>query len=465
MATTTPVVHSLGAVPELARIFPALRGMAHPVLLESAVPTVTSGRYSYLTADPFLVARSRGSRVTVEEGGVQRHVDGNPWDVLQDLLRRYHTTKSPGLPPFQGGAVGYFAYDLGRFIERLPTLTKDDIGLPEMAVGLYDWAIAHDAATGQTWLVSTGLPDGSTARADARARQVLRRLELTPPVPEPWAQTVPLRSNFTQRAYLAAVRRVKAYLEAGDVYQVNLSQRFEGPFSGDPWSLYLRLRQANPAPFAAYLSFPEVAVLSASPELFLRLEDGRVETRPIKGTRPRGSSPGEDQRLAAELLASPKERAENIMIVDLLRSDLGRVCRVGTVQVPSLFAVEPHPTVWHLESTVTGELREGADAVDLLRACFPGGSVTGAPKVRAMEIIEELEPVRRGIYCGALGYLSFTGDMATSIVIRTLVLAGGRLYLQVGGGIVADSDPEAEYRETLYKAKGLRRALGRGTRD
>ena len=282
---------------------------------------------------------------------------------------------------------------------------------------------------------------------------------------EPAAATpsgaIDLRSNFSRNSYMASVERVKAYLAAGDAYQVNLSQRFRSQYAGDPWSLYLRLREANPAPFAAYLGFPEAHVLSASPEEFLRLDGGRVRVRPIKGTRPVGATDGETAALAAELLASEKERAENVMIVDLIRNDIGRVCSIGSVEVPSLFAVEQHPTVLHLVSTVTGELRQGADAIDLLRACFPGGSVTGAPKVRAMEIIEELEPVRRGVYCGAIGYVSFSGDMGTSIAIRTLVLAGGQAYLQAGGGIVADSEPAAEYEETLHKARGLRMALER----
>ncbi len=445
---------------------PAFLGMPYPVLLDGAMPGAAGSRFSYLSADPFLVVRARGRRVSLLRNGALEEVDGDPWAVFQQLLRDYRIEVMPGLPPFQGGVIGYWGYDLGRQLERLPSLAEDDLSLPELYLGFYDWVLAHDGDTGVSYLISTGLPDGTQRRAEQRVAEIMDVLASAPrstpaPATEPAACPAELRSNFSRESYMAAVNRVKAYLAAGDAYQVNLSQRFQSPYAGDPWSLYLRLREANPAPFAAYLGFPEAQVLSASPEEFLRLDGGRVRVRPIKGTRPVGMTDEETAALAAELLASEKERAENVMIVDLIRNDIGRVCRVGSVEVPSLFAVEQHPTVLHLVSTVTGELRPGADAIDLLRACFPGGSVTGAPKVRAMEIIEELEPVRRGVYCGAIGYVSFSGDMGTSIAIRTLVLAGGQAYLQAGGGIVADSQPESEYEETLHKARGLRMALER----
>ncbi len=458
-----PLSYAFDSLPHPARLLPAFRDLPYPALLDGAMPGAEGGRFSYLTADPFLVVRSHGRRVEILQDGEVQQAEGNPWDLLQDLLRRYRVERLPGLPPFQGGALGYWGYDLGRHLERLPSWAEDDLGLPEMYLGFYDWTLAYDGATGRSWLVSSGMPSATAGRAEARASEVMRRLREIPQDAEPQTFNHPaaLHSNFTPESYMGAVRRVKEYLEAGDVYQVNLSQRFRAPFDGDPWELYRRLRRVNPAPFAAFLSYPEVDVLSASPEEFMRLEEGRVRVRPIKGTRPVGGTREETALQAESLLASEKERAENVMIVDLLRNDIGRVCRIGSVQVPSLFAVEEHPTVLHLVSTVTGELLPSADAIDLLTACFPGGSVTGAPKVRAMEIIEELEPVRRGIYCGAIGYVSFSGDMAASITIRTLALARGEAYLQVGGGIVADSDPESEYQETLHKARGLRRALGR----
>ena len=461
---TLPLGRSLHSLPHPAQLMPAFLGMPFPVLLDGAMPGAPGSRFSYLSADPFLVVRSRGSRVSLLRNGVLEETEGDPWAFMKASLNDYRVERRPGLPPFQGGVIGYWGYDLGRHLERLPSLADDDLGLPELYLGFYDWVLAHDGDTGVSYLISTGLPDGSERRAEEREAEIMDRLASAPSAePADVAAYCPadLRSNFSRESYMAAVERVKDYLTAGDAYQVNLSQRFQSPYAGDPWPLYLRLREANPAPFAAYLGFPEMQVLSASPEEFLGLDGGRVRVRPIKGTRPVGATDCETAALAAELLASEKERAENVMIVDLIRNDIGRVCRIGSVEVPSLFAVEQHPTVLHLVSTITGELREGADAIDLLQACFPGGSVTGAPKVRAMEIIEELEPVRRGVYCGAIGYVSFSGDMGTSIAIRTLVLAGGQAYLQAGGGIVADSEPEAEYEETLHKARGLRMALER----
>ena len=275
------------------------------------------------------------------------------------------------------------------------------------------------------------------------------------------AEAIGLRSTFTGRGYLSAVQRVREYILAGDIFQANLSQRFEAPLEGAPLPFYLRLRQENPAPFGAFLSCDDVTVLSVSPERFLSLNGAQVETRPIKGTRPRGLGPMHDQALGRELTESEKDRAENVMIVDLLRNDLSRVCRPGSVRVPELFTLEQHPTVHHLVSTVLGDLRPGVDATELLRATFPGGSITGAPKVRAMEIIAELEPTERGLYCGSIGYVSHTGAMDMNIAIRTCVVRNGRVYFSGGGGIVADSDPEHEYRETLHKVQGIVRTLAR----
>ena len=461
-AGLTPRVYDLGLLPHPARLFHAFQDMPSPALLDGAMPGASGNRYSYLTADPFLVIRSRGRHITLERVDTSEEVEGDPWSILQGLLHKYRTEQLLGLPPFQGGVLGYWSYDLGRHLERLPSWAADDLHLPEMYLALYDWTLAYDGDTGRSCLFSTGLPEGTVERAQIRAEEIMERLkkETQDARPTAFDSNVSLKPNFTPRTYMAAIERIKEYLAAGDTYQVNLSQRFQSSFHGDPWDLYLRLRSFNPAPFAAYLGFPEVKILSASPEEFLRLDRGQVRVRPIKGTRPAGGTPDESARYAAELLASEKERAENVMIVDLIRNDVGRVCRIGSVDVPSLFTVEQHPTVLHLVSTIVGELLPSADAVDLMRACFPGGSVTGAPKLRSMEIIEELEPVRRGVYCGAIGYISFGGDMGTSIAIRTLILTGGQVYLQVGGGIVADSDPFAEYQETLQKGMGLRRALG-----
>jgi para-aminobenzoate synthetase component 1 len=402
--------------------------------------------------------------------------------AVREILRPFAADAVSGLPPFQGGAAGYIGYDYGSLLERLPAARYDDLAVPEVLLGIYDWVIAWDHRLGTAWVISTGMPE-TGARRERRSKErlamVRQRLgRKAPPAshqpsaishqrpgPAPSypvigvenAERIGLRSTFTHRGYLDAVARVREYIIAGDIFQANLSQRFQATLSPSPFDLYRQLRRRNPAPFAAYLDFGELSVLSASPERFLLLdENGRhVETRPIKGTRPRGLGPMHDAALGRALSESDKDRAENVMIVDLLRNDLSRVCRAGTVRVPELFALEQHPTVHHLVSTVVGELEPDADAVDLLQAAFPGGSITGAPKVRAMEIIAELEPTRRGVYCGSVGYLSTSGAMDTSIVIRTYVALGGQVYFQAGGGIVADSDPELEYRETLDKARAL----------
>ena len=372
--------------------------------------------------------------------------------------------------PFQTGVVGYLGYDLAHHLERLPHPAVDDLAFPDLAAGFYDAILAFDHGERRAWILSSGWPEANPvasmhrrkARADLLAARVGRARE---PDPEPEAASeAGLRSNFTAGGYEAAVQRVVDYILAGDIFQANLSQRFQAelPDGLDAWRLYRRLRRRNPAPFAAYLDLGEVQIASASPERFLELRGRQVETRPIKGTRPRGATPEADRRLGAELLASAKDRAENVMIVDLLRNDLSRVCRDHTVLTPELCVLESFATVHHLVSTVTGELRDGLDAVDLLRATFPGGSITGAPKIRAMEIIAELEPSARGPYCGSIGWLGFDGWMDTSITIRTFAIKGRRVAFQAGGGIVADSEPAAEYAETLDKARALIEALQGG---
>jgi para-aminobenzoate synthetase component 1 len=374
-------------------------------------------------------------------------------------------------------------------VERLPSPKYDDLSLPDVVLGIFDWVLAWNHDTADAWLISTGLPETSPAarqaRAAMRADAVLERLRsprpaeggrddlqrddlahreagrggAAPSYPVEggwWDVRLPIRSSFDHRAYVDAVSRVREYIFAGDIFQANLSQRFEAPLSESPWEFYRRLRTRNAAPFAAYLDLPDGAILSASPERFLQADTrGHVETRPIKGTRPRGVGPEHDAALGLALTESPKDLAENLMIVDLMRNDLSRVCSPGTVHVPEVFSLERYATVHHLVSTVVGDLGAGKDALDLIRAAFPGGSVTGAPKVRAMEIIAELEPSERGVYCGSIGYWSVTGALDTNIAIRTATARHRQLYFSAGGGIVADSDPEQEYRETLDKARGL----------
>lgn len=445
------------------------------LILDSASCHPSLARYSFVTADPFSRLCIRRGRIVGDEEG-EPYVD--PFTVLGEHLRQWNIETIKGLPPFQGGLAGLFGYDLCHHIERLPRPRRDEFQAPDLSVGFYDWVVALDHIQKRAWIISTGLPEIESARQRKRAWQRLRAVQrlmtgshVSAPVVQAQSRIVrpeflyPLPgytnvfSNFDQYGYLAATRRVIEYIQSGDCFQVNLAQRLLHRSSLPPLELYRRLRECNPAPFAGYYDFGDFAIASASPERFLRVEDRSVETRPIKGTRPRGRTPEEDYRQRDDLLRSDKDRAENVMIIDLLRNDLGRVCAYGSMQVPAVCRVESYRTVHHLVSEVVGRLRPDMGPIDLLRAAFPGGSVTGAPKVRAMEIIAELEPTARGPYCGSLGYIGFNGNMDTNILIRTFTLGRGWLQFPVGGGIVADSTPEAEYEETLHKAEGLLRAL------
>lgn len=444
----------------------------HAVFLDSGMDPQRLGRFSFIGVDPFLIMKSRGREISIitEEG--EQRFEGNPFDVLGSLLERCKVGDFSAPVPFVGGAVGYLAYDLCHFIERLPTSAADDLQLPESYFGFYDAILAFDNLAKRCYVISTGFPELDRTRrlrrAQGRLEEMEYRLSCRYSIQKPTEDTgcgtkegreLVLKSNFTTNGYIKAVQKVRDYIAAGDVFQVNLSQRFEAELTVHPYELYRRLREINPAPFASYLNFDEVTIVSASPERFLKVDGDWVETRPIKGTRPRGRTAEEDERLAKELLSSIKDRAENVMIVDLERNDLGRVCRYGTVRVTELAILETFPTVFHLTSTVVGRLRPDKTRIDLLKASFPGGSITGAPKVRAMEIIDELEPTRRSVYTGSIGYLSFGDNMDLNIVIRTILVKGNRAYFQVGGGIVYDSEPEAEYQETLDKARALVQAL------
>ncbi|MDR5710423.1 MAG: aminodeoxychorismate synthase component I [Armatimonadota bacterium] len=466
--------------PSPAAVLEALPKEPGRVLLESSGGPEDLCLYSFATARPFAILTGRGDRYVLRTARSRSAFTGCPFAALQQVVESFDA----GLPrgqmglaepladwtTFAGGGIGYLSYDLGRRVERLPTLARDDLGLPELWIAWYDAAVVLDHRRQEATVVGRVLPGRERAVAD-HVRFLLRALEAAAERPEQNSALLPerpaLRSTFTRQAYEAAVRRAIAYIRAGDIFQVNLSQRFCAPWLLDPWLLYRRLRRINPAPFAAFLEGGRWAVASASPERFLRVDPltRRVETRPIKGTRPRGKIPEEDARYAHNLLASEKDLAELVMIVDLERNDLGRVCEYGTVGVPELRRLEAYPTVWHTVAVVEGKLRPGIGPRQLLRATFPGGSITGAPKVRAMEIIEELEPVRRGVYTGAIGWLGWDGALDLNIAIRTFVVKSGVAYFHTGGGIVADSDPAAEYEETLAKALGLVRALGEGVAD
>ena len=435
----------------------ALHGRGHVALLHSGMQIGRWGQFSFLACDPFLVMRAHGRDVQLQ-GARNERLRADPFTLLADLLAQWRAPAGEAPFPFVGGAVGYLGYDLGRHIEALPDMTVDDVGVPELYLGFYDAALAFCHRTGEVYAAGVGRSD---EEARGRARDLADKARAgRPPAREPGpASDGALRGNFTREAYLEALARTIEYVHAGDIFQANLSQRFDTRLRVSPWELFRRLHEVNPAPFAAYLGFDDVQVVSASPERFVQVRGGHVETRPIKGTRPRGATPEEDEALAQELLDSEKDGAELTMIVDLERNDLGRVCRFGTVKTPQLAVLESYPTVHHLVATVVGRLLPGKGNVDLLRAAFPGGSITGAPKVRAMEIIEELEPTRRGVYTGCIGYLGFDDTMDLNIVIRTIVARDGRAYFQVGGGIVADSEPELEWEETLHKGRALARAL------
>jgi para-aminobenzoate synthetase component 1 len=396
-------------------------------------------------------------------------IKGNPFDVLGKYLEKFRLDIKDAPIPFMGGAVGYMSYDLCHFIERLPKTAVNDLKLPESYFGFYDLILAHDNLLNKTYIVSTGFPEQEEMHrlrhAQERLNEFKEKLAQLPHNSASSIFTAPaigkttLKGNFTHDDYVKAVARARQYIIDGDIFEVNISQRFEAHLTIPPYELYCRLRAINPAPFASYLGFDKLTIVSASPERFLKVQGDWVETRPIKGTVRRGKTPQEDRKKASELLSSMKDHAENMMIVDLERNDLGRVCRYGTVRVSELAILETFPTVFHLTSTVVGRLRADRNRYDLLKATFPGGSITGAPKVRSMEIIDELEPTRRSVYTGSIGYLSFDGNMDINIVIRTFLIKGNRAYFQVGGAVVYDSDPESEYQETLDKGRALINAL------
>lgn len=443
-----------------------------PVLLRSAKFDGSFGHCSFVTARPFLVFRSSGSRGEVRAAGARQEVFGDPWRVLARLMADFELPDEVDLPFPLGGAFGFWGYDLKNFVEpRLPHRAARDLDLPDCHVGFHDSLVAFDHERGQAWILATGLAaDGS--RSEGRARQqrdFWRRLLDAPVTPAGRGQEAQLSadgrltSTLSREDFLTAVRRAQRYIRSGDIYQVNLSHRLTAHRAPAAWGFYQRLAAVSPAPFAAFLEAGDFQLVSSSPELFLRLSGSQITTRPIKGTRPRSADPTRDAQLAYALQTSPKENAELVMITDLLRNDLGRVCEFGSIHVPELLRLERYAQVQHLVSTVEGRLRADVTHLDALAACFPGGSITGAPKIRAMEIIDELEPTARGPYTGALGYLGFNRESQLSILIRTAVLHAGKAHFAVGAGIVADSDPEAEYAETLAKAGGFLAALGAPT--
>lgn len=455
--------------------FLKLRQPAGCFLLESAEQGMRLGRYSFLGIKAWESIRLKDDTITVRRGGVDRQHrladhGGDPFAFLAEHMAGYRVPPLPDLPPFVGGAVGYFGYDCVRHVEHLPAAPADDLGLPDMAFLLTDVIVVFDhlrhTITLLTNIFCDEEPDLDRAYAAAAARLSEVKARLRGPIPAPgWslgraqAAGAEVKSAFPRDRFLSGVERIREYIHAGDAFQVVLSQRFQRPVATSGFSIYRGLRAVNPSPYMYYMSFRDFEIVGSSPEPLVTVSGGIAETRPIAGTRPRGDTPGEDAALAAEMLADEKERAEHLMLVDLGRNDLGRVSQPGTVRTNEFMEVERYSHVMHMVSAVTGELSDGVEAVDALRAVFPAGTVSGAPKVRAMQIIDELEPTRRGPYAGAIGYLSYSGELDSCIYIRTILVRDGMAYVQAGAGIVADSDPEREYVETENKARALFRAI------
>ena len=430
-------------------IFTIFKDEKDSFILDSAMDKEKLGRYSFISSNPFKTLK-------------YKNTEENPLDYLQEELNKYKAVNNTHLP-FIGGAVGYLSYDLGNYIEKLPRSAVDDLNVYDLYFGLYNYVIVVDHLEEKTYIAT---PDLDIEKEKLVMSEVEERILKAGKegvgsicYEEKEVEPIRLKSNFTKCEFENSVQRVKDYIRSGDIYQANLTQRFSGRTTLSSYELYRDLRKISPAPFGAYLNFDDFNILSNSPERFIKCIDRKVETRPIKGTRPRGKNEEEDLKLQEELRNSEKDRAELLMIVDLERNDIGRISKIGSVKVPELFVIEPYANVNHLVSTVVGELQDDKDAVDVIKATFPGGSITGAPKIRSMEIIDELEPTQRNVYTGSIGYIGFNGDMDLNIAIRTIVKKDQDVYFQVGGGMTWGSDPSDEYQETLDKAKSIMKAL------
>lgn len=449
-------IFPLPYLPNSTHYFERIRHLAAPVFLDSGKPAGLYGRYDIIAADPDAQLSYQNQVTRISRQSSEQQFNGNPFTHLQQLFNQYQT-RCPHPEqldvqalPFCGGVLGYFAYDLGRSLETLPEQTLCDIDLPDMQVGIYGWAVIVDHERQTTVLMTTPLVN------EAEASTILQQLNNEAAAQaDDFQLSDPFSSNMSETEYHVSLARINDYIHSGDCYQVNFAQRFSSRYQGDPWHAYKRLREHAPTPYSAYIETANGAILSHSPEQFLEIRDAKVTTKPIKGTRPRDDNPALDAQLKLALHDSEKDRAENLMIVDLMRNDISKVCEHGSVRVPKLFAVESYANVHHLVSTITGKLAADKSPIELLEHSFPGGSITGAPKIRAMEIIEELEPHRRSVYCGSIGYLSFSGQIDTSITIRTLICQKGEIHCWAGGGIVADSETANEYQETFDKVNNL----------
>ena len=430
-------------------IYTIFRNEDNSFILDSAMDPKKLGRYSFIGFNPFKIIKYKNTKE-------------NPLDNLRNELNKYKVENNTHLP-FIGGAVGYLSYDLGNYIEHLPRTAKDDTNVYDLYFGLYNLVIVVDHLENKTYIATPNLNIEKEEKLIIDIENKIKKAEINGIeeicYEEKNVEPIKLNSNFTKASFENSVRKVQDYIRQGDIYQANLTQRFNGKTTLSSYELYRDLRKVSPAPFGALLNFEHSKILSNSPERFIKCIDNKVETRPIKGTRPRGKTIEEDLRLQDELRNSEKDRAELLMIVDLERNDIGRVSKIGSVKVPELFVIEPYANVNHLVATVEGRLKDNLDCIDVIKATFPGGSITGAPKIRAMEIIDELEPTQRNVYTGSIGYIGFNGDMDLNIAIRTIIKQGENVYFQVGGGMTWDSNPEDEYQETLDKAKSIMKAL------
>ena len=430
-------------------IYTIFRNEDNSFILDSAMDPKKLGRYSFIGFNPFKIIKYKNTKE-------------NPLDNLRNELNKYKVENNTHLP-FIGGAVGYLSYDLGNYIEHLPRTAKDDTNVYDLYFGLYNLVIVVDHLENKTYIATPNLNIEKEEKLIIDIENKIKKAEINGIeeicYEEKKVEPIKLNSNFTKANFENSVRKVQDYIRQGDIYQANLTQRFNGKTTLSSYELYRDLRKVSPAPFGALLNFEHSKILSNSPERFIKCIDNKVETRPIKGTRPRGKTIEEDLRLQDELRNSEKDRAELLMIVDLERNDIGRVSKIGSVKVPELFVIEPYANVNHLVATVEGRLKDNLDCIDVIKATFPGGSITGAPKIRAMEIIDELEPTQRNVYTGSIGYIGFNGDMDLNIAIRTIIKQGENVYFQVGGGMTWDSNPEDEYQETLDKAKSIMKAL------
>ncbi|MDF1582650.1 MAG: aminodeoxychorismate synthase component I [Methyloprofundus sp.] len=444
---STPLLYALPYLLDSARLFSAIAAQPWSIFLDSGLEGKRQGRYDIFATDPVCTLITYGTETQVCSGNNTLVSKEDPFTLIKQQLPAQKVFPEV---PFNGGAIGYFAYDLGRQLEKIPNLTVDAEHIPDMAVGIYQWAVVVDHQEQNSYLVGC-------ADSEQHWQSLIQQFSAYPETPNTaeFQVTSPVQANMSEEHYAQAFAKIKKYLQEGDCYQVNLAQRFVANCQGDPWVAYQQLREINSAPFSGYLNVPGVQVLSSSPERFLKVFQGMVETKPIKGTRPRKANEQENQQQIDALQNSHKDRAENVMIVDLLRNDISKNCIPSSVKVPKLFEVESYATVHHLVSTVTGQLDKQYHALDLLRSCFPGGSITGAPKIRAMQVIEELEPHRRGVYCGAIAYIGFDGNMDSNIAIRTLVHSEHTIRFWAGGGIVNDSVFEEEYQECFDKAAAM----------